>query len=170
MKAKNMVTGVLLAFVVISAGYLIVKEMRSGPRSNVPVAPDQSTSDDLSASTAGNAAGRHKVIAYYFHGDARCMTCRKLEAYTHEAIAGDFVNALKDGELDWRVVNIDKPENEHFIQDYQLTTRSVVLVEMVNGKQKRWKNLKRIWDLVRNKTEFQQYICEETGAFLEKSD
>ena len=170
MKAKNVATGILLAFVVISAGYLVVKELRSGPSSHVPVAREQSISVDLPASSTSNATNERKVIAYYFHGNFRCATCRKLEAYTQEAIARDFVNDLKDGELDWRVVNIDEPENKHFIQDYQLTTRSVVLVEMINGKQKRWKNLNRIWDLVRNKTGFQKYIQDETKAYLENTE
>ncbi len=169
MKAKNIVTGILLAFVAVSAGYLVVKELRPGRRSHAQPIPDQSISGDLPASSTNNATNERKVIAYYFHGNSRCATCRKLEAYTQEAIARDFVNALKDGELDWRVVNIDEPENEHFIQDYQLTTRSVVLVETIDGKQKMWKNLNRIWDLVRNKTEFQQYIRDETKAFLENS-
>ena len=170
MKAKNVVTGILLAFVAVSAGYLVIKELRPGRSSHPSPAPDQSVSGDLPASSTGNATNERKVIAYYFHGNFRCATCRKFEAYTQETIAGDFVNALKDGELDWRVVNIDEPENEHFIQDYQLTTRSVVLVEMINGKQKRWKNLNRIWNLVRNKTEFQQYIQDETKTFLENTE
>ena len=169
MKAKNVVTGILLAFVAVSAGYLVVKELRSGRSSHAPPAPDQSVSGDLSASSTSNATHERKVIAYYFHGNFRCATCRNIEAYTQEAIARDFVNDLKDGKLDWRVVNIDEPENEHFIQDYQLTTRSVVLVKMINGKQKRWKNLNRIWDLVRSKTEFQHYIQDETKAFLENT-
>lgn len=170
MKAKNVVTGILLAFVAVSAGYLVVKELRPGRISHAPPAPDQSVSGDSPASSTSNATNGCKVIAYYFHGNFRCATCRKIEAYTQEAIARDFVNDLKDGELDWRVVNIDKPENEHFIQDYQLTTRSFVLVETINGKQKKWKNLNRIWNLVRNKTEFQQYIRDETKAFLENSE
>lgn len=167
---KNMLTGILLAFVVISVGYLVVKELRSGRSSHVPVARDQSISGDLPASSTNNAIHQRKVIAYYFHGNFRCATCRKIEAYTQEAIAGDFTNVLKDSELDWRVINVDEPENEHFIQDYQLTTRSVVLVEMINGKQKRWKNLNRIWDLVGNKAGFQQYIQDETNAFLENTE
>jgi len=39
------------------------------------------------------------VVAFYFHGNVRCATCRKLEAYTDEAIHSGFANALDDGVL-----------------------------------------------------------------------
>jgi len=37
----------------------------------------------------------HKVVAYYFHTNTRCDTCRKIEAYSHEAIEEGFKTELK---------------------------------------------------------------------------
>ena len=34
------------------------------------------------------------IVAYYFHGNKRCSTCRKLEAYSRKAIEGGFADEL----------------------------------------------------------------------------
>ena len=80
----------------------------------------------------------------------------------HSAL-GDY---LDDGILQWRVVNIDEPANRHFIQDFQLVTRSVVLAEYRDGKVVRSKNLDQVWQLVRDKQRFVDYVQSETKAFL----
>jgi hypothetical protein len=115
-------------------------------------------------STATTAAPR--VIAYYFHGNTRCATCRKIEAYADEAIHQGFAEMLENGSLTWRVVNVDEPEHRHFIDDFQLVTRSVVLAEYDDDEIVRWKNLDKVWQLVRKKDAFVDYVQGETGEFL----
>jgi len=111
------------------------------------------------------AAGAETVV-YYFHGNVRCATCKKIEAYADEAVHEEFGKALEDGSLQWQVVNIDEPENRHFIQDFQLVTKSVVLVEYRDGKVVRFKNLDQVWQLVRDKERFVTYVQDATREFL----
>lgn len=106
------------------------------------------------------------VIAFYFYGNKRCSTCRKLEAYSEEAITGGFASELDSGALRWRAVNTDEPENAHFVTDFELVTKSLVLVEYHNGEVVRWENLKLIWQLVREKDGFLTYVRESTDEFL----
>jgi len=112
------------------------------------------------------AASKPRVIAYYFHATQRCATCRKLEAYSHEAITQRFAAQLEDGSLEWRAVNTDEPENKHFLDDYKLYTRSLVIVKMQQGRQVDWKNLEKIWDLVDDKPGFLEYVQREIGAYM----
>jgi hypothetical protein len=107
-----------------------------------------------------------KVVVYYFHGNARCATCRKIEAYSEEAIRSGFESKLSDGRLEWRVVNIDESQNMHFVQDFQLVTKSVVLAEYNDGEVVRWENLKDVWQLVRSKDRFVDYVQTRTREFL----
>jgi hypothetical protein len=125
------------------------------------VAVDDAPSPAASAVTDG-------VVAFYFHGKVRCATCRTIEAYAHDAIHTGFANELDDGALTWRVVNVDEPENKHFVQDFKLVTRSVVLAELEDGQVVRFKNLDRVWQLVRNQDAFVDYIQSETRAFLKE--
>ena len=65
--------------------------------------------------------------------------------------------------LEWRAVNIEEPGNRHFIRDFQLYTRSVVVVDAKDPR--RFKVLDRVWQLVRDKAAFQSYIEQEIRAF-----
>ncbi len=108
-----------------------------------------------------------QIVAYYFHGNMRCGTCRKIEAYSEEAITEDFTDELASGRLEWRPVNTDESENKHFVKDFELVTKSLVLVEYRDGKVARFENLKLIWELVGDKDGFHKYVRDHTSKFLE---
>lgn len=110
-----------------------------------------------------------KVIAYYFHGNFRCPTCHAMEQYSKEAIESNFKDALSSGRLEFKVVNTDERGNEHFVQDYQLYTKSLVLSLLKDGKEIKSKNLTKIWDRVRNKQSFIDYVNEEVANFLKEA-
>ena len=110
-----------------------------------------------------------EVVAYYFHTNTRCDTCRKIEAYSKEAIQEGFKSELQNGTLELRIVNYEEPENRHYIKDYQLVSKSLVLVKMVDGKQAEWINLKLVWDLVKNKKAFLNYVRGEVKNYLGKN-
>ena len=120
---------------------------------------------DTTAAIADTTAP-HRVLAYYFHTTKRCASCRKIEAYTAEAITNGFVEELKDGRLVFQALNLDEKENQHFAKDYQLFTKSVVLVEESDTTQVRWKNLPKVWELLADKEGFVRYVQEETRAYL----
>lgn len=107
-----------------------------------------------------------RVIAYYFHTTARCASCRAIEAYSREAIESAFPAELKDGRLVWKVVNIETRGNEHFVKDYGLYTKSVILVSEVRGKPAEWKNLEKVWQLLQDKPAFLRYVQGETRGYL----
>ncbi len=155
MKPKTIITVALLAFVVASVVYLVIKESRTAEQAIITGQEPQ-----IPGST------EKKVLAYYFHGNMRCDTCRKIEAYTKKAIQAGFGEALKDGSLEFRVVNVDEPDNEHFVQDYQIVTRTVVIAEFEGPRRKQWKNLEQVWKLVGNEQVFLKYIQDETGSYL----
>ncbi|MDD5633755.1 MAG: nitrophenyl compound nitroreductase subunit ArsF family protein, partial [Candidatus Omnitrophica bacterium] len=67
------------------------------------------------------------ITVYYFHGDFRCPTCRKLEQYSKEAVENNFGNELTLGKIVFKTINVDKKGNEHFVNDYQLATKSLVV-------------------------------------------
>ena len=109
-----------------------------------------------------------KVIVYYFHGSFRCSTCHKLELYSKEAIETNFKDALASGKLEFKVVNVEDKGNEHYGSDYQLYTKSLILSLVKDGKQIKWKNLDKIWEYVRNKQRFFDYVNEEVNNFLKE--
>ena len=191
-----MIKSLLFIFVVVSLGVLAYKEF--SPRSESNATPVAATQVDTVAVTGESvpapepralkepaAATKHKekatspltevkvhnakVIAYYFHGTFRCTTCRTIEEYSHDAIQTYFAKELGNGKLEFRPVNVDEPENKHFIQDYQLVTRSLVLSLVSDGKEKKWKNLPEVWKLVRDKEKFYQYVKDEVERYVKET-
>ncbi len=153
----------LLTAVIILGAFLFA--CQSGDKNSTEIKADTTKTPEISDSTVVP----HKVIAYYFHGTLRCASCKKIEAYSKEAIETGFADKLKSGQLEWRLINTDLPENEHYVGDYQLFTKSLVIVDMKDGKQVAWKNLDKIWQLLNNEDYFVEYVQHEIGEYL-KSD
>ncbi len=112
-------------------------------------------------------AGTHLVRVYYFRTNTRCSSCRKIEAFTDGAVKKAFAKEMENGKLAWQVVNVQEPGNEHFIKDFQLAAKSVVVVDVVGDRQVRWKNLNRIWELLDDEPMFARYVEEEVRQYLE---
>ena len=60
----------------------------------------------------------------------------------------------------------DGPENRHFIQDFQIISISLVLSDTEDGKQKQWKSLEDVWNLLQNEKGFAEYVQKEVRAWL----
>ncbi|NQT90150.1 MAG: hypothetical protein HQ558_02745 [Candidatus Omnitrophica bacterium] len=108
-----------------------------------------------------------KVIAYYFHGSFRCPTCRNLEQYAKEAIENNFRKELDEGSLVFKPVNVEEEANKHFVNEYQLYTKSLVLSLVRDGKEVKYKNLDKIWEYVRDKTKYMDYVKSEVNNFMQ---
>jgi hypothetical protein len=108
-----------------------------------------------------------KFTVYYFTGKARCASCYKIENYTKESVEKNFAKELKAGTMVFKMVDIDEPEFSHFIKDYNLFTKSVVVSKVVGGKETAWKNLEKVWSLLNNQETFMAYIRDEIKAFME---
>jgi hypothetical protein len=109
-----------------------------------------------------------KLIAYYFHGTFRCTTCQNIEKYSKEAIEHYFPNELKNGKLEFKALNVEEAENRHYIQDYQLFSRALVISLVKQDKEVTWKNLTDVWKHVRDKDKFFQYVKDEVEKLLKE--
>jgi len=153
MRIKPIITVILLVFVAASVVTAIAKEA-----TRPPATPEQAT--------AVEEAGP-RFIAYYFRNNIRCKSCKLIEAYTTETVTGEYADQIEDGLLEFLVVNVDEPEHKHFVKKYALYTKHVVLAEFDQGGQVRWKNLDRVWELLKDEESFRSYIDVEVSNFLD---
>ena len=123
----------------------------------------------ISASSLAVAADNQsaKVTAYYFHGSFRCITCTNMEKYSREAIETNFKDAIASGKLEFKAVDVEKKDNEHFVNDYQLYTKALILSMVKDGKEIKSRNLDKIWQLARDKQKFINYVSSELNEFME---
>ena len=109
-----------------------------------------------------------KIVAYYFHVNVRCTTCRTIEDWSRKTIQKRFAGELGSGKIEWKPVNVQQAENRHFIKDYQLFTRSLVLVRFDSGQQREYKVLNDTWQLADDQPAFEKYVEKEVRGYLAK--
>jgi len=161
MNSKKIITILLLVFVVGSVGAMIYKELQ----------PSQTDSSAITADSSPEnvPADQNQIIAYYFHGNQRCPTCINIEAYTKESLQNYFKNQLDSGRVVWKPVNVDESANRHYITDFELEMKLVVLADIKDGKQTQWKKLDQVWSLSGDKPAFLEYVKLETEEYLKES-
>jgi hypothetical protein len=111
-------------------------------------------------------SGENKVVVYYFHGTFRCLTCTKMEQYSREAIENNFKDELASGKLEFKTINVEGEGNEHFVSDYQLYTKTLILSLIRDGREVKNDNLDKIWEYSRNKQKFTDYVADELNKFM----
>ena len=94
----------------------------------------------------------------------RCATCRRLEEYSRQAVMEGFPTETRSGRITFSAVNVEEAANRHFIRDYQLSNKSVVLQRQRGGRKLEWRNLNRIWELVGDQGSFLTYVRSEVSA------
>lgn len=94
---------------------------------------------------------------YYFYKKPRCMTCKTIEAYTQQAVI-----SMNDKNVKYIGVDLDNPQNQHYVKKYNLYTKAVIISDTKNGKEN-WKNLDKIWTKVRNEKDFKNYVVSEVN-------
>jgi hypothetical protein len=164
-KIKSLVL-FLLALGVWCLCFIGVREQSLPDRSSFTISKAQA--GEAGAVTTKKEKDSGYVVAYYFHGNYRCSSCRTIEQYSREAIEQNFLYQLEKKKLILKVMNIDLPENQHFIQDYQLYTRALVIAEFKDGKQVSWKNLTKVWEFLNDRDKFHEYVRSEIQKSLEK--
>jgi len=159
---KKMITGSLLLFVGVSL-FVAVADV-AGWR--------QSASDQNTASDAGqvvpstiDADKQARFTAIYFHAPHRCPTCIKIEAFAHKALSPE----IEQGNIVWKVADYTAEENKSLVEQCEVFTSTVVLVDRQNGKIVRWKNLEDVWNHTNDQNAFTTFIDEEWKRFQETS-
>jgi len=134
---KRIVTVALLLFVLVSIGIMVNREVKSK-------AP---------APAAATPVKTETLTVYYFHGDRRCVTCNKIEDMARKAVEEKFAPEMAAGTIVFKSVNVDEPENEHFVRDFGLDSKIVVM-----QKGDRVEKFQDVWALVGTPEKFTAYI------------
>lgn len=126
-----------------------------------PVAPSPGQAVAQAGSLPENG-----VIIYQFHRRFRCQACHSLEAAINEALDRHFAREVKDGRIVFRVVDLDAEGNGHYEKDYQFFYNTVIMVDVKNGSEARFKNLEKVWELVEEPEEVIRFIRSNLEEYL----
>lgn len=155
---KHLLGALCLGFAVFSLGFYMGRQSAAEP-----AAPGGGEVTPGPLPTDG-------VVAYYFIGNQRCTSCKQIERMAGEVLAERFAEAMADGRLLYRVVNIETPGQEHYLDDYNCIKNSLVLVSFRDGQQVEFENLDRVWELLQAPEQFNEYVAGATGEKLNLVD
>lgn len=148
MTVRNWFFGVASLLIVATALLLASQHVHSSPGIFYKPAPLELNDNQV-------------LNVYYFHGNVRCSTCKRIEKYTTQAIQQGYLKPLGQHTLQLKTVNVEAEGNGHYVEDFQLMTRSVVLELTEDGKTLSWQRLDRVWQLVNDEQKFTNYLYKE---------
>jgi hypothetical protein len=76
-----------------------------------------------------------KVNVYYFHATRRCPTCLAIEENTKKTLENYFPAEMKNGSINFTVVNIDDPKNKIIAEKYEASGSALFLSQILPGKE-----------------------------------
>lgn len=121
------------------------------------------------SSPAATGDAYKKIVVFYFHGVEDCPACFRIEELTRQTLETEFHDELQGGRLEFRRINAELPENRQLVEKYQLTARAVIVSEMAQGQEIRWKPLEKVWEFLDNKQAFAEYVQTEITNYLTDS-
>jgi len=107
-----------------------------------------------------------QVIVYQFHRRFRCTSCYDLEALIQNTLDTHYPEDLKSGKLIFRVIDLDAEGNEHFPTDYDFFYNTVIVVDVKGGKDSRFKNLVKLWEIYEDKESASDFLRTEVEEYL----
>jgi len=169
---------VLLGFVVLSvaaAAYRIIGGASCCSASKTAAFPAETAAPSAVAKPAvkatvaavKKAAESKMAVVYYFYTNTRCSSCKTIEAYTREAVEKHFTSDYKGWKVVFKGVNVEEEPDKHFVQDYWLNSKSVVVQKFSGEKALNWSRLDKIWKLLGDKDAFMNYVADETRKLLD---
>jgi len=160
--SRKIATGLLLTFVVFTAGYAVGKEV--GVRRVLDRMPDAAST---TSSSAASGLSERQLVAWYYHSTKRCKKCNTIEAYGKEALETLFADRMASGEITWQVANMDDVWNQGAVQRYGLLRSSLVFVDMLDGVEQDHSVLNRVWELTDDKKTFFAFVESEVEMVID---
>ncbi len=184
---KKITTVILLVYVAFSIVWLVVKIARNAQETpaidgsnhvvsenpvsiidqDMPGLPSEPGSDaDYPDVVRPTALSPDRIIVYYFHRTIRCGPCILIENTAREVIYVDFRDYVENGKLEWRAINIDEQENEHFIEEFGLYSQELIFAEVRDGDIELWDNNEEVWQAYVDENRLFDIIRDELASWI----
>lgn len=159
MIAKQIIRAVLL---IVALGSLAIWGNREYQKSQ---AITQAAGSPPAAETLPVVAGNQVVMTYFISG-TRCDSCKKIEQLSRETAEKNFAAEINGKKLIFRVIDTGEPEHHHYVDDYKLTSKTVVLSHRVDGRETEWSPMDKVWDLLDDPEAFRDYLSVTIRKYL----
>ena len=141
----------------------------TAPTAGQPVTGNKIASDPTSQTASAGEGGNqssaspeiNRVDVVYFHATQRCVTCLCFEEHINTVMERYFQDALQNGKLTYRVLDVQREENKELARKYG-AVGSQLFVNVIRDGVENITDVQEIWDWgCRSKPlEFEQKVRE----------
>jgi hypothetical protein len=110
---------------------------------------------------------KDQIVAMYFHRTERCPTCKKMGAYSEEAVKTAFAEELKKGTVRFLYVDFQDPKNAKLAKGYKIEGPALIVAKIVDNRVAAYKDLDGIWERVTEKAVFLKYVQDNIAGYQE---
>jgi len=146
-------------FIFVALTILLAVIRISGPSSPLP---NNDMFTRLEVSKPGS------TVLVLFHYSKRCEQCLAMEKYSREVLEDDFPGMMQNGQLLFRQLVMDLPENRDLIESYGLVTSTLVIISFQGMDEDSIRVLDSSWALFDQEKEFKEMLSDELHHMTEQ--
>ena len=87
------------------------------------------------AQNSSKPSSYHKLKVYYFHTEERCPIDQSVEDNTTKVMQSNFREKIKDGTIDFRIINTDDKANAKLLTGFEINAQALFIVKFEKGKE-----------------------------------
>jgi hypothetical protein len=110
-------------------------------------------------------APKDRVVVMYFHATERCPTCKKMGAYSDEAVKGAYREEIKKGTVSFYFIDYEDEKNEKLVKGYDVAGPALIVAKITDNKVAKYASLEDIWTKVGDKPAFLKYVQDSVAAY-----
>jgi hypothetical protein len=153
-RLRLILKNLLLAFVLVSIGFVLGKHSVHQSDSPLATPPD----------TANGQNDARAVTVYYMHATIRCVTCNTIEEMTRKLVDAQFGKERAEGIIIWQEVDFQK--NASLAKQFGVVSSCVVVARMKGDIAIAFKRLDDVWTLMNDPPAFNAYVSTAIQSLL----
>lgn len=107
-----------------------------------------------------------QVVVYYFTRKFRCQSCETLEKTILETVREYYSRPFTEGRLAMCVINVDDPSNRHYLDEFEILSNTLYIVEKKGGAVHRSRNLYEVWEIFEDAEAVRKLFTTGLGEYL----
>ncbi len=153
-KIKRTFVHILIIFAIFSIGFALGKNSVIVKNNRIQTATNKIQS-----------TAKNEIIVYYLHSTFRCKTCNNIEKMTTELLAKKYHHQLNNNKILFQ--SIDFQKDTELAQKFAVVASCVVIAKVNNnGEITAFKRLDKVWTLMNNPQQFNNYIANVINGYL----
>ena len=162
---KNKPVLILLIIIALFSGIMLLRNNETSDKSGSTIAEAETVVSPTSTPIPVLPADKIEVV--HFHATQQCVSCITVGKYALKTIKDKFPEEYASGEIVFKEINGELPENQAIVKKYQARGSSL-FVNAIRGSNDEITEDTTVWRLVNSETQYTAYFEGKLKTLLGK--